>query len=71
MGTTLIFLLTAETPLKFYGKQGKNYGFELNKIPTIPPQLREVIERVTEYRPRDRYPTARELSQALANCLNQ
>lgn len=71
VGTTLIFLLTAETPLKFYGKQGKNYGFELNKIPTIPPQLREVIERVTEYRPRDRYPTARELSQALANCLNQ
>lgn len=70
VGTTLIFLLTAETPLKFYGKRGKGFGFDLNNIPTLTPQLREVIERVTEYRPKDRYPTARELSQALANCLN-
>jgi serine/threonine-protein kinase len=70
IGTTLIFLLTAETPLKFYGKRGNSYGFELDNVPTITPQLRKVIEQVTEYRPKDRYPTAQNLSQALAQCLN-
>ncbi|HEY9866170.1 MAG TPA: protein kinase [Candidatus Obscuribacterales bacterium] len=70
IGTTLIFLLTAETPLKFYGKRGNSYGFELNNVPTITPQLRKVIEQATEYRPKDRYPTAQSLSQALAQCLN-
>ncbi len=70
VGTTLIFLLTAETPLKFYGKRGNSYGFELDNVPTITPQLRKVIEQVTEYRPKDRYPTAQNLSQALAQCLN-
>jgi serine/threonine-protein kinase len=70
IGTTLIFLLTAETPLKFYGKRGNSYGFELDNVPTITPQLRKVIEQATEYRPKDRYPTAQSLSQALAQCLN-
>lgn len=70
IGTTLIFLLTAETPLKFYGKRGNGYGFELDNVPTITPQLRKVIAQATEYRPKDRYPTAQHLSQALAQCLN-
>ncbi|WP_254173549.1 protein kinase domain-containing protein [Planktothrix pseudagardhii] len=70
IGTTLIFLLTAETPLKFYGKRGNSYGFDLDNVPTITPQLRKVIEQATEYRPKDRYPTAQDLSQALAHCLN-
>ncbi len=70
IGTTLIFLLTAETPLKFYGKRGNSYGFELDNVPTITPQLRKVIEQATAYRPKDRYQTAQNLSQALAHCLN-
>ncbi|MFM6190151.1 MAG: protein kinase domain-containing protein [Planktothrix sp.] len=70
IGTTLIFLLTAESPLKFLGKQGNSHGFNLDSVPTITPQLRKVIERATEYRPKDRYPTAVDLSQALAHCLN-
>lgn len=70
IGTTLIFLLTAESPLKFLGKRGNSLGFNLDQVPTITPQLRKVIERTTEYRPKDRYPTALDLSQALAHCLN-
>lgn len=70
IGTTLIFLLTAESPLKFLGKRGNSHGFNLDHVPTITPQLRKVIERATEYRPKDRYPTALDLSQALAHCLN-
>ncbi len=71
VGATLIYLLTGESPLKFYGKQQNGYGFNLDSIPTIPPKLREVIDRITAYRARDRYPTtAQALAIALADCLN-
>ena len=68
IGPTLIFLLTGETPFKFYRKQGRNYRFQLESVPTITPQLRTVIERVTEPIPSNRYATARELASALAAC---
>lgn len=70
IGSTLIFLLTAESPLNFYGKRGSSYGFNLESVPTITPQLRMVIEKVTEHRPRDRYPNAQHLCDALQACLN-
>lgn len=68
IGPTLIFLLTGETPFKYYRQRGRGYGFQVESVPTITPQLRTVIERVTEPLPRDRYATARELSAALATC---
>lgn len=68
IGPTLIFLLTGETPFKFYRKRDPNYRFALESIPTITPQLRAVIERVTEPLPGDRYATAKELASALAAC---
>ncbi|MDY7024061.1 MAG: protein kinase [Cyanobacteriota bacterium] len=69
VGATLIFLLTGESPLNFYKQQNNSFGFNLESIPTITPQLRKVIEQVTEYRPRDRYADAQQLSQALQECL--
>jgi serine/threonine-protein kinase len=68
IGATLIFLLTGEAPYKFYRKRGRDYRFQIESIPTITPQLRGVIERVTEPIPSDRYATARELASALAAC---
>jgi serine/threonine-protein kinase len=68
IGPTLIFLLTGVMPLKFYKKRGSGYGFDVSTIPTITPQLREVIERVCEPKVRDRYQAAKELSKALAAC---
>lgn len=65
IGSSLIFLLTGTSPLKFYGKRRRGYGFNLETIPTFTPQLRAVIERVTEPRPEDRYQTAAELITAL------
>ena len=69
IGPTLIFLLTGETPFKFYRKQGKSYKFQIESVPTISRQLRTVIEQVTEALPGDRYATAKELASALAACL--
>lgn len=69
VGATLIFLLTGESPRKFYRQQGRIYRFDLENIPTIDPQLRYAIERVTKPHPKERYQTAKELASALAACL--
>ncbi|MEH2277176.1 MAG: protein kinase [Nostoc sp.] len=68
IGPTLIFLLTSENPFKYYRQKGRNFRFDVAKVPTISSQLRNVIDRVTEPLPRDRYRTAKELAAALAAC---
>ena len=69
VGATLIFLLTGESPQKFVQLKGQGYRFNLDGDPRIAPELREVIDRATEPKPSDRYQTAVELAQALADCL--
>ncbi|TVP58810.1 MAG: FHA domain-containing protein [Nodularia sp. (in: Bacteria)] len=68
IGPTLIFLLTGENPFKFLRHRGQSSRFDVVKIPTISPQLRAIIERVTQQLPRDRYQSAKELAVALAAC---
>jgi serine/threonine-protein kinase len=68
IGPTLIFLLTGENPFKFYRQQGRSFRFDVTKVPTITPQLKELIDKVTEPLPRDRYQTAKEVAAALAAC---
>jgi serine/threonine-protein kinase len=68
IGPTLIFLLTGENPFQFYRYRGQGSQFDVAKIPTISPQLRDIIERVTQHLPRDRYQSAKELATALADC---
>lgn len=70
VGATLIFLLTGESPQKFVQLKGQSYRFNLAGDPRIAPELRAVIDRATEPKPSDRYQTAIELSQALADCLS-
>ncbi len=69
IGPTLIFLLTGENPFKFYRQQGRNFRFDVTKVPTVTPELKELIDKVTEPLPRDRYQTAKEVATALAGCL--
>ncbi|MEH2222282.1 protein kinase domain-containing protein [Nostoc sp.] len=68
IGPTLIFLLTGENPFKYYRQRGRNFRFDVAKVPTISSQLRDAIDRVTEPLPRDRYQNAKELAAALAAC---
>jgi serine/threonine protein kinase, bacterial len=68
IGPTLIFMLTGENPFKYYRQRGRNFRFDVAKVPTISSQLRDVIDHVTEPLPRDRYQTAKELAAALAAC---
>ncbi len=69
VGASLIYLLTANSPIRYYKKRHQGHGFALEKIPAMSPALRAVVERVTQYQPRDRYQTARELANALKSCL--
>ena len=68
IGPTLIFLVTGEAPFKYYRRRENGYGFDVSNIPTIAPPLREVIQKTCEPKVRDRYRTAKELAQALADC---
>ncbi len=68
IGPTLIFILTGENPFKYYRQKGRSFGFDTTKIPTITPQLREVIDHVTQPLPKDRCQTAQELAVALKKC---
>ncbi len=70
VGATLIFLLTGESPQKFVQLTGQGYRFNLDGDPRIPAELKAVIACATEPKPSDRYQTAVELSQALADCLS-
>lgn len=69
IGSTLVFLLTGESPQKFHEIKGQGFEFNLASIPTIPPPLREVILKVTRPKPGDRYDSALTLATALTGCL--
>ncbi|MBE9229461.1 protein kinase [Phormidium sp. LEGE 05292] len=69
VGATLIFLLTGESPRKYYQQQGRIYYFSLENVPTITPKVRRVIEKATQPHLRERYQSAQELAIALAGCL--
>ncbi|PSB24597.1 protein kinase domain-containing protein [Stenomitos frigidus] len=69
IGPSLIFLITGQNPVRLYTKGNQSYRFSLDNYPEITPPLRKVIDRVTQSRASDRYQTAKELMQALSNCL--
>lgn len=69
LGVTLIFLLTGKSPLNFYFRLDDSDGFDLQNMPTISPQLRDLINHLTQPQPSDRPQTALEVAQALERCL--
>ena len=44
-------------------------GFDLQNMPTISPQLRDLINHLTQVQPSDRPQTALEVAEALEQCL--
>ncbi|MEM8829131.1 MAG: FHA domain-containing serine/threonine-protein kinase [Cyanobacteria bacterium P01_G01_bin.19] len=69
IGTTIIFLLTGEAPMQYYRYQSNKFEFNIESIPNLPTNLGEVLRRACKPEPRDRYQTAKEMSEALAKCL--
>jgi serine/threonine-protein kinase len=69
VGTTIIFLVTGKTPMQYFRYQGNKYEFDVPSIPNLTPELSKVIEKACQSDYHDRYQTARELSEALVDCL--
>ncbi|MFB2837540.1 protein kinase domain-containing protein [Floridanema evergladense] len=69
VGATLIFLLTGESPRKYYQQQGRIYYFALENVPTITPRLRQVIEKATQPQVKERYQSAGQLAIALTDAI--
>jgi serine/threonine protein kinase, bacterial len=69
IGCTLLFLVTGESPHKFYQQVGTSYHLSAANIPAVPRSLQQVIERVTHPDVQERYQTANELAQALSSYL--
>jgi serine/threonine protein kinase, bacterial len=65
IGPTLIFLLTGRNPADFLELQPDGYRFNVSAVPMITPELQALIDKVTQRRSIDRYPTAADLAQAL------
>ncbi len=69
IGPSLVFLLTGNSPLRFYKRTASIHRLSLEGIKGIPRRLQMVIQRTTEPDPGDRYQTAQDLIQALKGCL--
>ncbi|HBQ99510.1 MULTISPECIES: protein kinase domain-containing protein [unclassified Roseofilum] len=71
IGPTLVFLLTGEQPLKYYKRRRDlSYRLDLQSVGALSPPLRDVIEKTTAPKPRDRFPNAERLAQALDSALS-
>ncbi len=69
IGTTIIFLLTGQAPMQYYRYQSNKFEFNIESIPNLPTNLGKVLSIACQPEPRDRYQTANEMLEALANCL--
>ena len=69
IGTTIIFLLTSQTPMQYYRYQSSKFEFDIDSIPGLPTNLGEVLSIACQPEPKDRYQTAKELKEALSACL--
>lgn len=69
VGTTIIFLLTGNTPMQYYRYQGNKFEFDIASIPNLPSNLSHVLTKACQSEPSNRYQTAEELSAALSACL--
>jgi serine/threonine protein kinase, bacterial len=69
LGPTILFLVTGENPSKYLTLTPKGYEFSVKNVPTITPQLADVIHKMSADRSIDRYLTAAEVAAALRKCL--
>lgn len=69
IGASLLFLLTGRSPDQICPIAGKLQLTELMAIPQITPSLAAVIHHLMQEDPKNRYPDAQSLKQALRTCL--
>ncbi|OUC13848.1 MAG: hypothetical protein B0A82_15170 [Alkalinema sp. CACIAM 70d] len=65
LGTTLAFLLSGTDPSQFYSHAEKGYRFYPEELSGLSAEMVNVIRKLTEPSPQDRYQSVREVAQAL------
>lgn len=71
LGPMLAFLLTGQNPISFYGDRGEGYRFYAESVPNVPPEIRAVMQKVTDPDPEQRYASANLLADALRQAIQQ
>jgi serine/threonine protein kinase, bacterial len=69
VGATLVFLITGQSPIKFYRDRGEGHRIQVQDIPNIPEGLRYLLQKATEPLAVNRYLSALDLAQDLQDCL--
>ncbi|OLP19065.1 hypothetical protein BST81_07580 [Leptolyngbya sp. 'hensonii'] len=65
LGPTLVFLLTGQDPSLFYKYSGQEFRLQVQEIPNLTPEMRMIVETLTEPDPEQRYYSATEVAEAL------
>ena len=52
--------------MQYYRYQSNKFEFDISSIPNLPQSLAQVLAIACQPKPRDRYQTAKELSDALS-----
>jgi serine/threonine-protein kinase len=68
VGSSLIFLLTGESPQRLIRRDEQGSRLEVENVQSIPGNLRQIIAKVTQPEPSDRFQTAQALIHALKRC---
>ncbi|MDS3862494.1 FHA domain-containing serine/threonine-protein kinase [Thermosynechococcaceae cyanobacterium BACA0444] len=68
VGATLAFLLLGDSPIRFYRHEMGVYRLNILDRPSVPENLKLVIQRATEPQVSNRYQSAIELARALKGC---
>lgn len=66
LGPLLAFLVTGQNPVSFYVDRGKGPRFDAASVQGLPPAVVELVNRLTEPAPENRWQSAREVAEQLA-----
>lgn len=70
LGATLVYLLTGKEPVEFYAQREQGFRLYPEYIPNLIPEMMAIIRKLTNLQPDDRFGSARELADMLAQLVD-
>jgi serine/threonine-protein kinase len=66
LGATLVYLLTGQEPITFYGHREQGFRLYAEYVPGLSPEMVNIIRTLTNPKPEERYPSAASLAETLS-----
>jgi serine/threonine-protein kinase len=66
LGATLVYLLTGQEPITFYGHREQGFRLYAEYVPGLSPEMVQVIRTLTHPKAEERYPSAAALAETLS-----